>query len=231
MKQVKYAMTDNAPQFKTQQERVYFQLREAILCGRFVPGRAVTLRGIADMLDVSPMPVREALRRLTAENALTLQDNRRVAVPQMTADKLAQIVEARVALETQAALRALPHMTEQHLNHLIQLDDQVTEAIKVQDAEAYIRTNLEFHASMYRCGPNDVLMPLIESLWLQSAPFMRLVLNRIGLGYITDRHVQATDAIASRDALALKLAIASDIREGIGALGQEELEAALTGED
>lgn len=220
-------MQDNNPEFRTQQERVYFQLREAILCGRFVPGRAVTLRGIAEMLGVSPMPVREALRRLTAEHALALQDNRRITVPHMTQARLEQIVEARVALETQAALRAMPHIDREKLAELQALDDAVTDAIKVQDAESYIRNNLMFHSRLYSAGPNDVLMPLIESLWLQSAPFMRLVLNRIGLGYLTDRHVQATDAIAARDALALKLAIASDVREGIGALGQEELEAAL----
>lgn len=211
-------------EFRTQQERVYFQLREAILCGHFVPGRAVTLRGIAEMLGVSPMPVREALRRLTAENALALQDNRRITVPQMTPERLEQIVEVRIALETQAALRSMPYIGQKELAELRHLDDLVTEAIKVQDAEAYIRSNLLFHATLYSHGPNEVVLPLIESLWLQGAPFMRLVLNRVGLGYLTDRHVQATDAIAARDSLALKLAIASDIREGVGALGQEELE-------
>lgn len=220
-------MLETPTEFKTQQERVYFQLREAILCGRFVPGRDVTLRGLAEMLNVSPMPIREALRRLTAENALALKDNRRVTVPHMTATRLEQIVEARVALETQAAMRAMPHIDSKQLEKLVELDDNVTRAIEVQDAETYIRTNLEFHSQLYRHGPNEVIIPLIESLWLQSAPFMRLVLNRIGLGYITDRHVQATDAIANRDTLALKLAIASDIREGLGALGQEELEAAV----
>lgn len=220
-------MQESQVQFKTQQERVYFQLREAIMSGRFVPGRAVTLRGVADMLGVSPTPVREALRRLTAENALDLQDNRRVVVPHMTHERLSQIVEARVALETQAALRALAHIDDTLLSRLVALDQQVTQAIEAQDTETYIRSNLSFHSTMYQAGANDVLMPLIESLWLQSAPFMRLVLNRIGLGYVTDRHVQATDAIANRDALALKLAIASDIREGLGALGQEELETTL----
>lgn len=220
-------MFQTPSEFKTQQDRVYHQLREAILCGRFVPGRAVTLRGIAEMLGVSPMPVREALRRLTTENALELKDNRRVTVPRMTAARLEQIVEARVLLETQAALRSMPHINSHALAKLKSLDDAVTEAIKVQDAETYIGANLQFHGSLYGHGPNEVILPLIESLWLQSAPFMRLVLNRIGLGYITDRHIQATDAIAKQDPLALKLAIASDIREGIGALGQEELEAAI----
>ena len=55
---------------RTQQERVYARLREAILSGQFMPGRPVTLRGVAEILGESPMPVREALRRLTAERAL-----------------------------------------------------------------------------------------------------------------------------------------------------------------
>jgi DNA-binding GntR family transcriptional regulator len=88
---------------RTQQERVYSRLREAILNGHFEPGRSVTLRGVAKLLDVSPMPVREALRRLTAERALELLSNRRVAVPIMTITKLEEICDARIALETAAA--------------------------------------------------------------------------------------------------------------------------------
>ena len=64
---------DTAPEpgrARAAQERVYRELREAIVTGRFVPGRPVTLRGVAVELGVSPMPVREALRQLVAERAL-----------------------------------------------------------------------------------------------------------------------------------------------------------------
>lgn len=219
-------MSTPQPEYRTQQEQVYQQLRQDLMDGHFLPGRAMTLRGIADELGVSPMPVREALRRLTAERALELLGNRRVAVPKMTLPKLEEIVEARVALETQAALRALPHIDKQRIKQLVAIDQGINAAIRTHDVDGYIRGNRHFHTTLYSYGSPQVIMPLIESLWLQTAPFMRLVLDRWGLGYMPDRHVQATEAIAARDPLALKLAIANDIREGIGDLGQEELEAA-----
>ena len=61
-------------------EEVYRRLREQILFGGIRPGSAVTLRGLADALGVSSMPVREAVRRLIAERALLLHVNRRVSV-------------------------------------------------------------------------------------------------------------------------------------------------------
>ena len=92
----------------TAHERVYQQLRERILFGGIQPGRPVTLRGLADELQVSPMPVRESVRRLIAEGALDMHDNRRVSVPDMTREKFAEIIFARNALEPELAVRALP---------------------------------------------------------------------------------------------------------------------------
>src|SRR5690625_2794966 len=79
----------------TRQEWAYRQLKEAILGGQFVPGRSVTLRGIAAMLDVSLTPVREAMRRLVAERALEAHGNRRVTVPKMTPRKLDELCSVR----------------------------------------------------------------------------------------------------------------------------------------
>src|SRR5262245_43714079 len=95
----------------TTHESVYRTLRERILIGGFAPGMAVTLRGLADTLGVSVMPVRDAVRRLIAERALTMLDNRRVRVPEMTRAKFNQVVFARQMLEPELAARALPAMT------------------------------------------------------------------------------------------------------------------------
>ena len=67
----------------TTHERVYQALRQNILTGGFLPGRPVTLRGLAAALGVSPMPVREAERQLIAERALVMHGNRRVSIPDM----------------------------------------------------------------------------------------------------------------------------------------------------
>ena len=148
---------------RTQQERVYTRLREAILSGQFIPGRPVTLRGVAEMLDVSPMPVREALRRLTAERALELLPNRRVAVPVMSLAKLEEICDARVALETAAAERALGAIGAKELRLLREIDDGINRAIDQHDTLAYIRGNYRFHFTLYSYGESEVTIPLIES--------------------------------------------------------------------
>lgn len=216
---------------RTQQERVYAQLREAILSGHFVPGRSVTLRGVAQMLGVSPMPVREALRRLTAERALELLANRRVAVPMMSLPKLEEICDARVVLETAAAERALPNIGSEELAILHEIDAALNQAIARHDTAAYIRGNYQFHFTLYGYGSSAVTLPLIESLWMQIAPFMRLMLDSYGLTNLPDRHQQALDAVARGSASGLRRAIELDIAEGLDGIGQVELDALYAGAD
>jgi len=62
-------------------ERAYRRLRGMILYGDLAPGQAVTIQGLVERLASGMTPVREAIRRLTAEGALTLQGNRRLCVP------------------------------------------------------------------------------------------------------------------------------------------------------
>jgi DNA-binding GntR family transcriptional regulator len=217
--------SDDAERRQTQQERVYRQLREQVLAGRFMPGRPVTLRGVAAELGVSLMPVREALRRLVAERALELPNNRRVAVPLMSATKLQEICAARVALETLAARHALPGIDSARLTRLQELDAGIDAAIAVREVERYITGNWAFHRCLYRAAPGNaaVLLPLIESLWLQSAPFMRLVLDRLENGFVTDHHRGVLGALRDGDARALTVAIEADIRSGVGSLTAAQL--------
>lgn len=208
---------------ETLQEWVYRALREAIMTGHFVPGRSVTIRGVSEWLSVSLMPVREALRRLVAERALELLSNRRVTVPRMTPGKLEELAAARIALESLAAVRALPHISDTLLAELRQIDADVDLALEQGDVQTYLKKNQLFHLTLYRAGNSEVLIPLIESLWLQFGPFMRLMLGKIGVSYVLDRHAEALKAIENRDPLALRLAIEGDIRDGMGSLSQEEL--------
>lgn len=213
----------------TRQEWVYRQLKEAILIGQFVPGRSVTLRGIAAMLDVSPTPVREALRRLVAERALQAHGNRRVSVPQMNPEKLADLCAVRASLEMLAAERALPVIDAKRLGQLWSLNEAVDQAIAAGDVERYLARHREFHFTLYEAGPGQVIMPLIESVWLQFSPFLRLALRHIGVDYLRDRHLEVLQAIERKDAGALRFAIEADVREGLGSLREEDwqgLEAA-----
>jgi DNA-binding GntR family transcriptional regulator len=199
---------------------VFRGLRRAIMSGRFPPGQAVTIRGLAERMGVSAMPVREALRRLVAERALTLLDNRRVRVPVMTADRFDELLAARTALETEAAVRALPLIDGARLAELHRINAAIDTAVAADEGETVVEQNFLFHLTLYGARPDSVLVPLIESVWLQTGPFMRAALEDLPRQSADDHHAEALAAIAARDGGALRRAIRADIQTGIGHLAR-----------
>jgi DNA-binding GntR family transcriptional regulator len=213
---------------ETMHERVYAELRSRLIGGRVVPGRAVTLRGLAAELGVSPMPVREAVNRLVAERALAMTPSRRISVPKMTRERFEELVTARERLEPEAARRALPFLGRRDVEVLRRIDGEVEENLRTGNVEGYVAANHNFHFSIYRAAPSDVLVPLVESLWLQFGPFMRLVYGRVGTSWLVDYHEQAMSAILTRDPDALAEAIRSDILDGMRHIGSSVFESEAT---
>lgn len=196
-------------------DRVESAVREGLLTGRFVPGRTVTLRGLASELGVSPMPVREAVRSLSAGHALEVRPNGRIQVPTMTEARLAEILKARLLLEPELAEMAASYPADLDADALAALDDRVDESLIGGDAETYMRFNHAFHFHIYRASRSEVLLPLVENLWLQFAPFMRTVYGRVGTAALDDHHKEAVQAVRDGDAGALRSAVAADIRCGM----------------
>jgi DNA-binding GntR family transcriptional regulator len=210
----------------TTHEEVYRRLREQILYGGIKPGSAVTLRGLADELGVSPMPVREAVRRLIAERALLLQDNRRVMVAPMTRETFEQILFARRALEPELAARALAKLTKADIAAIEAVDRSIDTAMRAGDTEGYMRANYQFHFAIYRKSEAWTLVALVESIWLQFGPFMRMAYGRIGTSTIEDHHEFAIAAMKKGSAADLRKAIDADIGQGMGFIGEAVLSRA-----
>jgi len=208
---------------ETVQERAYRRLRCSIMTGAVRPGVALTIRGLAETLNVSPTPVREALRRLSAERGLAVLDNRRVMVPEMTVRKFEELLTLRIALETHAAERALPYISNMMIGELEALDSELDKALESHRYEDTIITNQAFHARLFQANPHQQAMPMIESVWLQLGPFLRLAARDLKDYYRIDRHKEAIDALRERDPAALRLAIEADIRDGIGHISSESL--------
>ncbi len=201
-------------------ERVYDALCDAILAGEFVPGVSVTLRGIAEKLGVSPTPVRETIRRLAAEGALEVQGNRRVCVAGMSSLRLKELYQARLALEPELAVCAMPQISKKDIKQLQKIDDELNQSLKSGDVARYIARNRQFHFGIYERANSPVLFPLVHSLWLQFAPFTRIVFGRVGTEFIQDYHVDALAALSQQDAGLFRQAIESDIREGMDLLAE-----------
>ena len=210
---------------ETLAQKVFLQLRSDILAGRIAPGESLTIRGLAEGLGVSSMPVREALRRLTSERALELQDNRRVRIPPMSIERFEELLHARVTLETEAADRAMPYIDAARLDRLRELDAALEEASARKDLDRWMELNFQFHSCIYEARPQSALVPLIESLWLQIAPFMRRALMEIEGHYVEDRHLEALNAIEAKNRIGLRIAIEADIRDGISHIGNQLIES------
>ncbi len=200
--------------------KVEENLRRALLTGHFVPGKPITLRGLAKELGVSPMPVREALRGLTAARALDMLPNGRIRIPEMTTARFEEILAARLMMEPSLAEMAFPYTNKKTAAQMEAIDDQIDESLQTGDVGAYMRLNKAFHFTLYELAPSSVFLPLVETIWLQFAPFMRTVYGRVGTSFLIDMHKEAISAIRRRDVRALKDAINGDIQDGMGILGR-----------
>ena len=206
-------------------EVTYLRLREMVLYGVLAPGQPVTIQGLIRDLDAGMTPVREAIRRLTAEGALILHDNRRVSVPRMTPALLDQLVHVREAVEPRLAELACPHVTPALLARLEEIDHGIEPAIRASDAQTYLRLNHAFHFALYEAAGATVLEDIARSVWLRFGPSLRVILSRyIALG-LPDRHAEALAEMRAGDAQALAVAIREDIAQGV-----EQVRAALADE-
>jgi DNA-binding GntR family transcriptional regulator len=196
-------------------EVTYVQLRDMILYGYLKPGAPVTIQGLVSDLGAGMTPVREAIRRLTAEGALMPQGNRRVSVPQLTPTLLEQVAFARLTIEPKLAELAAAHLTPDLIADLQAIDNEVDWAIRAGDIPAYLKANHAFHFALYEVSEAPVLLDIARSLWLRFGPSLRVVCAHYGSSALPDRHSEALAAMRSGDAAALAAAIQSDIAQGV----------------
>lgn len=206
-------------------EEVYSRLRRAIIDGQLEPGRSLSVRTLGAQFSVSAMPAREAIRRLVALGALELTPTRRITVTRMTPSKIEELTEARIPLETRLAVRALerterkPKARAALVAKLEKIDARLDAAIEAGDVAAYSKANSEFHFALYRAAHAPVLLGVVEGLWLQIGPFMRVVVTRLGTADLVDQHKEAIDALAAGDVRKLEKAVSLDILEGMKKIG------------
>ncbi|WP_225769123.1 GntR family transcriptional regulator [Inquilinus sp. Marseille-Q2685] len=161
---------------ETLHDRVYAELRRSLIHGMFDAGEVLRIVELAETLRTSTMPVREALGRLVSEQALEALPNRSVRVPLITRERLDDLARARCLIEGQVTALALPNLSTEDFARLRQLTVACEEAFRSDDPDKAHRTselNHDFHFAIYRAAGSAVLIPIVESLWLQSGPYVR----------------------------------------------------------
>ncbi len=195
-------------------DRVYKELRRALMAARFTPGEQLTLRATAEKMGVSVMPVRAAFNRLVAERAVVLLPNGSVAVPQMSARRFEELVELRATLEGLAVRKAAKAITPAELDALAEISDELTKAGMSGDGELYLDLNKAFKFTIYEASRSPELFGLIEALWLQFGPFMHNYAKDVRAHGVEDCHREVLAALQARDGAAAEKAMTSDISGG-----------------
>ena len=205
-------------------ETVYRRLRELILFGELAPSQAVTIQGITERLGAGMTPVREAIRRLTAEGALEFQGNRRVCVPSLSVSNVDELIFARQAIEPKLVFRATERATEADIARLLDIDTRLDRAIENGDVRSYLELNYNFHTEIYSIAEAPILRALADGLWLRFGPSLRVVCGRLGTQNLPDRHKEALDAMREGNATAAAEAMKEDVIQGM-----EQVRTAIAG--
>ena len=196
-------------------DRVYRSLRTRIMQGAIQPGEALTLRGIGKSFDVSMTPACEAVRRLVAEGALTLSSSGRISTPELSSERIEELASLRALIEVELASRALPRAHMALIERLQTINTAVVEAVAHRDAESYIRTNLEFHRTLYLRAQAPAMLAMAETVWLQMGPTMRALYGRLRRTEPPHYHRLIIAALRAGDEPGLRLAVRSDVTQGL----------------
>lgn len=205
-------------------EQVYRQLRGEIMNGAMPPGKALTLRGVAADFGFSITPVREAVRRLCAEGALSVSQSGRVATPELTNDRIEELAALRALLEPELASRALPRAHTVLIDRMEVLNDTIDQTIISNDAAGYVRLNLEFHRSLYLRAQAPAMLAMVETVWLQSGPTMRELYGKKQRQLASINHRKILAALRAGDEPSLRLAVRQDVLNGLRMLVEEPVE-------
>jgi len=185
------------------------------MTGRYKPGVRLSIRTVARALKVGEMPVREALKRLSNQRALEAMPSRAFRVPTMSPERIAGLFDIRRRLEGYAAAMAVPKMSVRQIERLRAVHSTMLAAVEREDTAGYLESNYAFHFIVYTSCGNVDLVALIETVWVQTGPFLAGILDQY---HFTEEwrasHMHIIEAVVARDPQSAQAAIEEDIDWG-----------------
>jgi DNA-binding GntR family transcriptional regulator len=159
---------------RTLADQAYRRVREEIATGQLTPGQKVTERGMAERLEISPTPVREALRRLELDGLIERIGPRTVLVASIPSAAINDLAEVEIGLRGLVARFAARHATTEQLDQLDDIldraDDQLFLVKERRSQEIPVERHLaqlfdtiqQFNDAVIACAHNPVLARMVE---------------------------------------------------------------------
>jgi len=151
--------------YKSKKDLVVEVIRDAILSGELEPGARLLQEDLAERLQVSSTPVREALRQLETEGILQSTPNRGVRVAEVDLQAVREIYLIRADLEALATRMATANLRAADLRRLKALQTEIETLIRRGELGELRRLNYELHVLIYEAAGLPELLKIIRSLW------------------------------------------------------------------
>jgi len=200
-------------QFRTKEEQVADFLREGIIAGRFPRGARLKQQEIANLLQTSITPVREALKLLDAEGYVTGGSYRGAIVAPFDLTASKETLNLRILLETQLVRGAVEQVTATDIEELRVLAANFERDFAAGESEAARAANYRFHHRMFEIAMMPQTLHFVQILWARY-PFD--LINRLKgrVARAVEEHDELLRAIIASDVVAAMLAMRQHIESG-----------------
>jgi DNA-binding GntR family transcriptional regulator len=160
-------------------DRAYVEMRDRIVTLRIPPGSPIDEDALGRELAMGRTPVREAIKRLSLENLVTVFPRRGTFASEINITDLAHIADVRVQLEGHAAYRAAERIAAAQHEQLAALLDELDRTHATADADELVNLDARVHRFVYQCADNPYLEATLGRYFNLSLRIWHLVLDRL----------------------------------------------------
>ncbi len=158
-------------------ELIANDLRERILSGDLAEGEVIRQEVLAEEYDVSRMPVREALKRLSAEGLVLWENNRGGSVVKHSLSEIGEIFDLRTMLEVDLFRRAIPNMTTADFASCEAILAEMEGSFDADDVSHWGNLNHKYHMALYAAAKRPMSESMLEGLSRHSDRYVRIHLS------------------------------------------------------
>ena len=192
--------------------RIAQALRDDILSGSIAPGQRLRQEDIAERLGGSRLPVREALRILTAEGLVQIEPNKGARVPLLDPDEVVTLYRMRERLEPLALAESMANLGSAEMDEISKIQHRIEQGVEVSE---FLLLDREFHMASYTGCSDEHLMLSVVRLWNATQHYRRAFMSLAGqerTQIVNAEHRLLIEAINRRDTEDAELYLLGHIR-------------------
>jgi len=203
---------------ETVKDKVYREISRAIMTGRLAPGERLLEAKIAGQMNVSRMPVREALHRLQEAGFVSPYQKTGKVVNHLSRQSLEEITHIRMILETEAARIAIQNSSQNTIAQMEHLYSKTVAAINKGNIDEMLELNKQFHFLFYQDAKMPILQQIITGLWDRVSPYVHILLKESDASAssrdVKKNHRGMLDGMRHKDPEEVCIWLEADLLEG-----------------